>query len=1049
MRAFIAWFAKHGVAANLLMWFIVLTGTIAIFQVRTESSPEVEHDIVTVSITYPGAAAAEVDEAVCARVADNLRQSKIIRRVHTLAVDGLCYARVYSLPRTPISIAVNEVKTRIDAEEDFPDDIENAVVEHLDSPFPEFTFTIFGKTDRHTLATLAEDLRDEIVALPGVTLATISGLKEREIIVEIAEAKLIQYGLSFQQVSEAIRRSSANRSGGAITTRESGYSLRIDGQARDWRDYMSIGIINRSDGSQVELRDIADISDGFQATGKDLFYDGLPAVQITVFRVGEQDVKQLVAGVQKKVATTKSELPEGIGIDVWLDRTEDLNERLDTLMTSGQQGLFLVLVLLALMLRFRLAFWVSLGIPISFLGAVWGLTLLDMSINLLSLLGFIIVLGIVVDDAIIVAENIHRHQLAGKTGTQSAVEGAQQVARPVIISALTTIAAFTPLMGLPGAMGQLFRPIPIVVIACLIFSLVECLLILPAHLSHRKEAKREGGRSLASRDHSESSTVLASQLTRLGKSLYRPLLLRVLAWRYAVIAGGLALFIVTMGLIAGGRVKFSFFPPIEATNVTAAVTLPQGVSEDATLRALDTVAQRAKELKQALINEGEGDVILHTLTVVGEHPAGAASFNDPGRFEPAGDHLGGIVLKLSPASTRTISAEEVGRRLRQLVGKLPDAAEVAIDTSFLSAGRAIEVEIQGRNLETLIEASQELEQNLLAYPGVHNVESSIDLGKREIMFSATAEAEPLGVDLAYLGEYLRLAFYGEEVQSIRRGAEDVKVITRYPQVERDQLSKLESTLIRTPSGHEVPLALLASFDFRRAPASIERLDGRYIVTVSADVDSAAADANIIRNDLQVNDLPRLVDRFEGIASRFAGMQHEQAQALISLARNTLIVFFIMYALLALASSSYIQPFIVMAVIPFGLIGAIWGHMVLGFNLTMWSLLGMVALTGIVVNNGLILVDAVQEASQDGAPLTEALLAAGLSRFRPIALASLTTVAGLTPLLLGRSLQAQFLIPIAISLAFGVLASAVATLLFVPVCLSVRGVPVSRFEDRSG
>ncbi len=1029
MKGLLAWFAGHSVAANLLMGLLVVAGLLSIGDLPLQTL-EFSYELATVSIPYPGASPVEVDEAVCARATESLQGLKSVRRTHSQAVEGLCYLRVY--PRFGLKghEILDDVKSRIDSIDTFPEDVERAVIQEYDPPFRVLSLVISGRADERTLARIGERLRDEITSLPGVTLATLSGVRPYEISIEVAEADLRRYDLTFTQVAEAVRGSSLNLPGGAVKTRHAEISLRTLGQAYRREEFERITLLNRPDGTRLFLGDVATVTDGFADSDEWLRFDGEPAVQIDVLRVGDQDITLIAERVEDYLGVFRQRLPEGLRVTVAVDGTNFVRDRLDALLDSGRDGLLLVLLVLAIFLRLRLASWVALGIPISFLGALWGMSLLGIPINSASLLGFILALGIVVDDAIVVGENVHRLGTKSGRSAEAAARGARQVAGPVIAAGLTTIAAFAPMLALPGMLSVMFRQMATVVILCLGFSLIESLLILPAHLAHGAPSRRRDSSS----DSRSSRTAFDRRLESLVRRFYRPALKRAFAWRATLLAGACSLLLFSLGWVVGGRLPFLFLQAGEADTLTIGVTMPRATPREDTIAVLNVVEAAVEELRRQVEVEEPG-VVRHVLAQTGRLPAGGLQVADPGRLDDAGSHLGGITVLLARSGARTVSTIELGERLRELLRQIPEVSNLSMNTSVFATGKAIDVELAGASLDDLKQAAEELKAKLAGYPGVREINDTLHAGKPELRLSPTPEGEALGLDLAELSRQVRQGFYGEEAQRLQRGRHELKVMIRLPESER-RIDVLEDLRLRTPNGDQVPFASVGRIELAPGLATIERTDGRWTVRVSADVDRSQAESGTIIENLRRSVLPDLVSTDPSLSYALVGEQEEQRRTLGSLGRSTLLALFVIYALLAISANSYLQPLLVLAAIPFGVIGAIWGHVLMGSPLTMWSLIGIVALSGVVINDCLVLIDFVNRGRSQGLTLQAAASKAGEVRLRPILLTSITTFVGLTPLLFAKSVQAQLLVPIAISVAFGVLFSTFITLFLVPVGYSL-------------
>ncbi len=1027
----LAWFAKNGVAANLLMVLIIIAGFTSIqSKTRKEVFPEFSVDLITVTVPYLGAAPEEVEEAVCTRIEERVADLESVSRVRSTAAEGVGTVIIELIDGVNTRDALDDVKTRVDAIDTFPEETEKPIIQEAILRRQVLSIAVSGKADELTLRRLGEQVRDEVAAIDGITQVELAAARPYEIAIEISEESLRRHGLTFDQVAQAVRRSSLDLPGGSLETAAGEILLRTNGQAYSGYEFEDLVLLNRPDGTRLTLGQVATVKDGFAESDLAARFDGDPAVLVQVYRVGDQDVTKVAAKTKAYIEQASLRMPEGINLTVWQDDTVLLQSRLDTLMKNGRAGLLLVLLVLTLFLRLRLAFWVSVGIMVSFTGAFWLMPPLDLSINMISLFAFIIVLGIVVDDAIVVGENIYRHLQMGKKGLDAAIDGTREVAVPVIFSILTTVAAFGPLLLVTGTTAKVVRNIPLVVISVLLFSLIEALLILPAHLKHLDHRPRPLAPLLALTERLQRPTV--GMLEWMISRVYRPTLAAALEWRYVTVAIGVSILLLTVGMVAGGRVKFSFFPPVEADNLVAYLTMPQGTSVETTTRVLAEVEARARELEAQLTEAGEPDAFRHMLTTIGDQPFRSRQSRFQFQSSVASSHLGEINIELAPAEERTVKASDLNRRWRELTGPVPDAVELVFVSSLFSAGEAINIQLAGPDLDQLRQAAEELKLAVAQYPGVEDISDSFRAGKQEVKLAVTPQAETLGISLSDLARQVRQAFYGEEAQRIQRGRDEVKVMVRYPERERQSLASLEQMRIRTPTGDEVPFSVAGEMELGRGYATIVRTDRKRTVNVTADVDLDQANANEILATILRDDLPRLMGDYRGLTYTLEGEQQQQRETLGGLQQSFLLATILIYALLAVPFKSYIQPLIVLSAVPFGIIGAVAGHLFMGIDLAILSVFGMVALTGVVVNDSLVLVDFINRSYRSGTPLLDAIRQGGEKRFRPIVLTSLTTFAGLTPLLLEKSLQAQFLIPMAISLAFGILFATGVILIFVPV-----------------
>ena len=1032
MKRVITWFAENGVAANLLMVFIIAIGVMTIGTIRQEVFPEFSTDVVSVVVPYPGAAPEEVEEGVVIRVEEAVQDLEGIKRITSTANENAGAVLIEIDNGVDINKMLNDVKGRVDGIDTFPEEAEEPQIEEVIARQQTLDVAISGDADERSLKRLGERVRDDLVAIPGITQVVLAAVRPDEISIEVSEEALRRYGLTLDEVANAVRRSSIDLPGGKVETAGGEVLLRTEGQVYRGTEFEQIPIRTSQDGRRLLLGEVAHVVDGFADADRWSRFNGKPAVVVQVFRVGDQAALDIAGKVREYVETMQNQVPEGIELTVWQDNSLILRSRLDTLISNGRTGFILVLLVLALFLKLRLAGWVSLGIPISFLGAFAMMPHFGVSVNLLSLFAFIVVLGIVVDDAIIVGENIYSHFQRGSEGIKAAVDGAYEVGTPVVFAVLTSVAAFAPLLMVSGVFGKLMRVIPVVVICCLAFSLIESLLVLPNHLSHLKHGEQNRSSRLGQL-WQRVQRGFSQGLERVIERGYRPLIQRAIAWRVSTVAIAITLLMLTFSLVTAGWIKFNFFPPIEADNVAAYLTMPQGTPASVTAEAIDEIERVALDLQREY-SDDESEPIRHILTSIGNQPYRSAQTAGPGAPQDlSATHVGEVTLELAPSEERTISSGDLANIWRERVGPIADAVELAYSASLLSSGAAIDVQLSGRDIESLRTYSERLKSELAQFPGVRDITDTYRAGKQELELQITAEAEAAGLTQIDLARQVRQAFFGEEAQRIQRGRDDVKVMVRFPREDRRALGNLESMRLRTTTGAEIPFATAADVSSSRGPASIRRTDRNQVINVQADVNIEEGNANEIIAALEEEVLPQISADIQGVRASFEGEQQQQRDLLGELGRGFMLALLAIYALLAIPFKSYLQPLIVMSAIPFGIIGAIWGHIFMGMDLAILSMFGIVALTGVVVNDSLVMVDFINRSRRGGMTVTEAIAEAGSRRFRPILLTSLTTFVGLTPLILEKSLQAQFLIPMAVSLAFGVLFATLITLFLVP-CL---------------
>ena len=1041
MHGLIAWFARNSVVANLLMVVIVGAGILNLGAipgvkpaVNMEVFPEISVDMISVTVEYRGAAPQEVEEGICIKVEEAVQDLEGIKKLTSTANEGSGSVNIEVAVGYDVRTLLDDVKTRVDAIDTFPDEAEKPVIRELTNRTQVINISISGQTDELTLKKLGERVRDELLDYDNITQVELRNARPYEISIEVSEDDLRRHGLTFDFVANAVRRSSLDLPGGSIKTSDGEILLRTKGQAYRGPEFERLPLLTRADGSKMLLGDVASVVDGFEDADQFAYMDGEPAVLVQVFRVGDQSALEIADTVYQYIDETNPLLPEGITLTAWADQARILRGRMDLLLDNAKTGLLLVFVVLTVFLRLRLAFWVTIGIPISFLGTLALMPTLDVSINMISLFSFILVLGIVVDDAIVVGESIFERQERTKKGLSASIKGAQTVAIPVIFGVLTTVVAFAPMLFVPGYMGKIWRVIPCVIIPTLLFSLIESNFVLPAHLSHYHGGPKKVGKPfILVRIWNGFFNLFSDGLMWFVRNLYGQALRFALNWRYLTVSVGIATLFVTAGLVGGGHLKFNFFPQVESDNVVVDVVMPQETPAEVTEEVVRLLEGTAREVLAEVSDEEGRPVFQHVLTSVGEQPFKAqAQQNAGGRAgSTSNPYVGEVNIELIPSEERSTTAGEIVRRWRERTPPIPDVVELAFTSDLLGGGKAIDIELAGRDLIRLQEAADRIKEKLGEYPGVIDITDSFRGGKPEIKLDITSEAQALGLTLEDLGRQVRQGFFGEEAQRIQRGRDDVRVMVRYPEDERESIADLEDMRIRTPNGGAVPFSSVAQASMGRGFSSITRADRRRTINVQAEVDESKANANEVLADLQASFLPDLLKEYRGVSYSLEGEQQNQMEAMDALSRGFIAALFIIYVLMAIPFGSYLQPLIVMTAVPFGIVGAVWGHVFMGIEMSILSMCGIVALTGVVVNDSLVLVSFINQNRERAGGLHQAVLDAGVTRFRPILLTSLTTAAGVTPLMLEKSVQAQFLIPMAVALAFGVLFSTFITLAMVP------------------
>lgn len=1012
-KGIIAWFARNNVAANLLMWILLVGGVFGAIKIHKQVFPTFEFNIISVQVPYLGAAPQEVEEGVVLKLEEAVKDLEGIKKLSSRSVEGLGSLTIEVEDDYDVQLLLDEVKVQVDAIPSFPANTEKPVVYRVKAPQDVLWISAYGDANERELKEFAKSIRDDIANLPGVSDVNVVGDRPYEISIEISELQLQKYNLTFDQIVRAVRGSSIDVPGGAIRSDNGDILLRAKGQAYDAFDFASLVLVTRPDGSRVLLGDVATINDGFVEDNNLAYFDGKPAISIRVRAVGDQNALEISKAVNAYIEQQKPNFPPNIQADTWGDSSFYLADRLNMMLENMGFGALLVFLVLSLFLKIRLAFWVIWGLPVCFLGTLAFLPMefLSVSINMISLFAFILVLGIVVDDAIIMGESAYSEIDKHGHSVDNVVRGVKRVAMPATFGVLTTIAAFSPMMMVSGTFGVIWKTIAGVVIVCLIFSLIESKLILPAHLAHMKLEPYDPSKANRLQRFRD---VFAEGIKVFITDKYIPFLRKAIRNRYTTLATFIAMFIITIGLFAGGIVRFVFFPTIPSDFMFASVELEQGSSIVQRDKAIRTLMTSLEKMDQALIDEtGEG-AVKHSIAF-SQGPLG-----------------GQVFVELSKGEERTITDDELNERWRAFIPEIPGVKNFNIGApGGPGGGSDLSFEFSGKDVAVLRAVSLELETFLEQYKGVSDINDSFANGADEIRINIKPLGEALGLSLATLAQQVRYGFYGAEAQRIQRDEEEIRVMVRYPREQRNSIGNLETMRVRAPNGQELPFAEVADIEIGQGYTSINRVDGKRAVSVTAKVNKDVLEPNTVIRDVVTKAMPELLKKYPGVEFKLQGNSKEQSDAIFSLAQGFLFALFAIYALMAIPLKSYSQPLIIMSVIPFGIVGAIIGHLVLGMPVSVLSICGIIALSGVVVNDSLIMVDFVNRARSEGMSLIDAALNAGAQRFRAIILTSLTTFMGLMPIIFERSLQAQVVIPMAISLAFGILFATVITLLLVP------------------
>ena len=1045
MRNLIKWFSRNNVAANFIMALVLLAGISTWLKLKKEIFPETSTNVVSVSIPYPGATPEEVEKGVCIPIEEALRDLQGIDVMRSTAANsyGVVYVEVSS--DSEVRDVLDDMKTRVDAIDNFAENIESPVYEEVLIKNQVLTVAISADANEQTLRGYADRIRNGMLSYvpkkpdnwldkfissfsgeAGVSQVELTGIRPYEISIELSEDAMNAYGVSFDDVATAVRASSIDLPGGAVRTEAGEILIKTESKRYSAEQFEGIAVISRADGTVVPLSSIANVIDGFEDVDLTSRFNGKNAATLQVFRVGNEDTLKVANAAISYLQSIRNDLPADVSIEIWNDNSKYLKGRLNLLKKNAIWGLILVLIILSLFLRPSLAALVTLGIPVSFTGAIWMMPYTDISINMITLFAFILVLGIVVDDAIVVGENVFKRMRAGECPKLASWRGTHEVGIVVIFGVLTTAAAFTPMLGISGVSGKIWRNIPWIVIPTLLFSLVQSKLILPAHLALLKPIKPNEKQNIILRFQSKVSDGMEIFVDR----IYRPTLKLALQGRYIVVTVFVSLFLISVGLIVGERIKWEFFPEVEAEIISTKVKMIEGVAFESTSEVVLKIEEAAKKLDQNSREKYGEPLIKNMLATVGSQPF-KTGFSP---ITPTGDNLGEVAIEILPGSDRSVTARELAAEWRVITGSIPAASEVSFQSQSAGSGNAIDLELSGDNMEDLLEATELVKRKLSEIEGIIDISDSNVLGKRQVSLkSLLPEGESTGLRLSDVGKQMRQAFYGEEVQRLQRGRDEVKVMVRYPKKNRLSIDDVETMKIRTKGGNKVPLSSLVELEEGRSKSVIRRTERLRAIRIAADIDrgNPNANANQARRNLENNMLSEFGELYPGIKYEFYGEQKDQAQSMEELQTSSLFALLVVFVLMAIPLGSYIQPGIVMSVIPFGIVGAIIGHILMGANISIMSMCGIVALSGVVVNDSLVLVDYVNRHRIRGKSIVEAAWEAGAARFRPIVLTSLTTFAGLSPMLFETDLQAKFLIPMAISLGFGILFATFITLILVP------------------
>ena len=1026
-KGIIAWFAANHVAANLLMILIIVAGLISASGIRKETNPEFELNTIQVRVPYLGAAPQEVEEGVVIKIEEAIQDLPGIKRIRSNSSEGSGRVTIEVKPEADLTQVLSDVKTRVDAISTFPALTEKPVIYKQEINNPVVMVALNGDLTDLTRKALGNEIRDELLQLPSVNKINYFGDRPYEISVQVSERTLRKYGLTMSEISQAIKNSSVDMPGGTIKSEGGDILLRTEGQVYTGQGFGALVLRTFPDGTRLTLNDIAEINDGFVESDGYGRFNGQPTATLQVVAGSNQNEIETARAVKEYIAKKSETLPEGVRLDVWIDLPKYLEGSLDRMQNNIISGAILVFIVLSLFLRMKVAIWVIVGLPITFLGALWLMPTWPVTINTISLFGFVIVLGIVVDDAIIIGESVYTTIREDGHTLDNVIQGAHRVAIPATFGVLTTIAAFAPMMFIGGIVGPFFEAMAFVVILCLAFSLVESKLILPAHLVHAyippvdeddlfRPQRPIGFFERFPRAFLKVQRHVQHGLHKLIHDIYKPWLEKAVDNRGLTLSIFSAVLILTIGLMTSGIARVVIFPNFAQDFIRVSLEMESGT---------------APHVRNAAVDQVEGALLELNREFVEENPDSLPVISNIGVFT-SGDTGAVLFVEIPFTEDRPYEMTEVTEMWRNSVGEIPGMKELKfMAAGHIGGGSPLSFKLSGSNYMALEEAAAELAKELATYEGLFDITNSASTGSDEIKLTIKPEAEALGLTMSSLGRQVRQAFYGEEAQRIQRGKDELRVMVRYPLSERRSISDLENMRIRTAGGDEVPFSSVAEVSYGQGYSSISRLDRERTVTVSSDLDPERVEPQEIIKTMSEEYIPALLSRYPGVKYGLEGSSQDQVEFLSKIVTALVVAMFLIYALIAIPLRSYAQPLIIMSVIPFGAIGAVIGHIIMGRSISMFSLFGLIALAGVVVNDSLIMVDFINKARARGVAIRDAVIQSGTARFRAIILTSFTTAAGLLPIMFETSPQAQAIIPTAISIGYGIIFATVITLFLIP------------------
>ena len=1024
----IAYFARHPTAANLLMISIILLGVAGSMSIRRDVFPEFSSDYVNVQMIYRGASAEEVEETICQRIEEEIEGIEGIAQIESIAREGVAFVTIEVADGYEVRSVLKDVENAVDTIDNFPVNAEDPVVWEVKQISPVCTVSVWAEnTPEKDLLAFGDTVKEELQALEAVSQVATVGFSDHQIRVEVRQQALLSHGLTIDDVAREIEAQSLDLPAGSVETGQREIKIRLVDQRRRAEDFRDLIVKASATGARVPLRNVATVTDTFEDEWMQTTFNGRRSVNLEVSKTDQEDTILVADEVKAYVERRRETLPPGVNLTLWGDYSFYVKDRLGMLRNNGILGSVLVFLTLWLLLNIRLSFWVAVGIPISFLGTIWLMQQTDMTLNMITMFALIMAVGIIVDDAIVIGENIYAHYSRGKDAAQAAIDGTREVSLGVLASMLTTVAIFMPLLAMEGEIGKVMRVMPMGVITALAVSLIEAFFVLPNHLAHSlAKIPQQAGRVRAAIDRFVEWFTQRVYGRVLDWSVKRPLV---------PVAGVVAMFLISLGMLTSGRLKFELFPELDGDFLVAQVELPQGTDLSRTQEivrriedGLDVVNERFRPRQP----EGQ-DLVRHVGTAFG-----FSKELEGGPIPPeTGRHLAQVIVELLYADVRDARCDEILELWRTEVGPVADVVNLTFKQMDITpGGKPIDIQLRGRELDDLKRASLALQDKVRTYPGVLNLNDNLRPGKEEVKVRVKPSARPLGVTSAALAMQLRGAFWGSIAEEFQRGPDTFEVEVQFAPDDRRSLADLHDFKVQTPTGQTRPLHEVATYEKVRGFSQIVRVDRRRTISITADLDKSKGNSAEIVEELERDYFPLFAKEHPGVTISLEGQRKESAKTTGSLKRGFLIGLAMIFLMLCFIFQSYTEPLIVMAAIPFGLIGAVTGHILLGHNWTMPSTIGFISLAGIVVNDSIVLVSFVKLRLREGKAVLDAVHQAGMDRFRPVFLTSATTVAGLMPMMLETSLQAQFLIPMAVSIAFGLMFATVVVLVLVPSLYSI-------------